>query len=381
MQLYTDFRSVIDICIVRGSLRICSNATCSIVILPPPSNPLSPNTRYPTNDTALVVILKMDEQQMRIPLELIFQAMTSLLPSNPAAVIPASHDATQLLVAFGLVSRATHELSVQKLQQHCLYLDCKNRLRRFLICLEASRQSNVRLPSVFRDITSLYLAPFDYTLDNLSTARWVWELFRHTRESLRRLIIDVPFNGLSPRDDHLSVGPVLREGLSQLTKLEELVCQPEAAGFNMNVDPSEQRKRMLQQWPNLRRLGIRQPTCNERFWQCLAGLPNLELAVLGTPSHMISTEVARRPSSRQHAEQPITVVLAEYMPGGRLPMSFALPGGLVEDDMMRIMVFKIPVLREQMADIEPGSRWLMQTALDGELWDERGHRLMTRRPS
>ncbi|KAI1494395.1 hypothetical protein F5X96DRAFT_589777 [Biscogniauxia mediterranea] len=325
----------------------------------------------------------MDRQLMRLPLELIFQVMTSLLPGNPYAVIPAPHPATQLLVAFSLVSRATHEIAVRELRRHCLYLDSDRRLSRFLLCLEASRQSRTQLPSVFQDITSLYLAPFGRSLDNLPTAEWTRELFCYTRESLRRLIVDIPFDSLPPWDDHLNVGPVLREGFAQLTKLEEFVCTRDAVRFDMGDDPSEQLQPVLQQWPRLRRLGLYRPMCSERFWGCLANLPNLEHAVLTTPLAITSTSVDVGSFPTWRAERPITVVLAQNTSEALLRTSLAFsafPAGLADENrkmkqMMRIMTYRIPRLEGSGTGVELGSSWLMRTALDGELWGVRGYPL------
>lgn len=103
----------------------------------------------------------MEGQVLRLPWELVLTVMTAFLPANPATLIPASDQGTQLLLTFTRVSHAANESAIRKLQQHCIFLDNEDRLRRFLLCLEGSRdQGRLNLPSVFDNIWAMYLAPF-----------------------------------------------------------------------------------------------------------------------------------------------------------------------------------------------------------------------------
>ncbi|KAI5925336.1 hypothetical protein F4810DRAFT_708722 [Camillea tinctor] len=254
---------------------------------------------------------------MRLPLEIILQV------------------GTRLLVAFSYVSRAAHEIAVRELQRHCLYIDSDKRLRRFLPCLEASRYSGVRLPSVFLDITSLYLAPFGDSLDNLPTAEWTRELFCYTRDSLQRLMVDIPSDSLPPWHDHLNVGPVLRDG----------VCSTDEAGG----------------------------ACVGGLWQCLKDLPSLELAFLTTPPTLSSFPTWL-------TERPVTVVFAQNtsealeQADAMVRTSLDLAAGLEnrKEKMVRTMSYEIPRLEGPSTVVQPGSSWPMRTALDGELWDVEG---------
>jgi hypothetical protein len=91
----------------------------------------------------------------------VLAVVASLLPLNPAALIPASDQGTQLLLTFAQVSHTANKFAILKLRQHCIFLDSEDRLRRFLVCLEASRESSrLKLSSVFENVWAMYLAPF-----------------------------------------------------------------------------------------------------------------------------------------------------------------------------------------------------------------------------
>ncbi|KAI1335019.1 hypothetical protein F5Y15DRAFT_420257 [Xylariaceae sp. FL0016] len=321
----------------------------------------------------------MDGQIMRLPLELIFQVMTSLLPSNPDALVPVSHDGTQLLIVFALVSRATHQVAIRNIQRHCLYLDSDHLLGRFLLSLEASLRPppGVSLPSVFRGLSTLYLAPFGRSIDNLPTAQWTRELFYYTCGSLRRLIVDIPFASLPPWDDHLGVGPVLQEGFVQLTQLNEFVCTRDALRFSMesDSDAGEELRPLLQSWPNLRRLGLNRPQCSPRFWQCVASLPKLECLVLSSPLAMTSAtnDFDFMSYYGERARRPLTVVLAQNQLDilqQRAKVTPPTDSRSGNANAMRVVNYKTPVSARS-GDGVTGQTWLTQTALDGELWDDR----------
>ncbi|KAH9886865.1 hypothetical protein F4778DRAFT_442976 [Xylariomycetidae sp. FL2044] len=230
-----------------------------------------------------------DTKLMRLPWEMVFQVMTSFLPRNARALIPTSHDGTQLLIDFSLVCRATHELAVRNMRQHCVYLDSEARLRRFLLSIEASRASHVNLPSVFNEINTIYLAPFKDSMDNLPTAQWIRELLYYTCGSLKRLIANLPFDSLPPWDDHLNVGVVLREGFAQLVNLEEFVCSRDEIHFGLTGDQefitvgAEVEPLVHHLWPSLRRLAVTLPPSSRNFWTYLLQFPSLDNLIHSTP--------------------------------------------------------------------------------------------------
>ncbi|CAJ2513143.1 Uu.00g012620.m01.CDS01 [Anthostomella pinea] len=278
----------------------------------------------------------MDGQPVHVPLELGFKVMTSLLPRNPHAIIPAAHDATQLLVTFSLVSLATHGVAVQKLKPHCIYIDSDQRLSRFLLCHKESLKSTVDLPSPFRDIPALYLAPF--------------ELFYYTSNSLQRLIVDILFQVIyGPLEHWNRVGQVLREGFAQLTELEEFVSIRDATRFVMKSHPGEERP-LAQQWPNLKRLGLHDPDCFREFWQCIAGMPNLEHAVIALPLRVLSVWTYVNDFMalfQQRTEWPVTVVFAQNQQLDLdLPWLNKLtpPTAVGEEEMVRVMACQMPKL-------------------------------------
>ncbi|CAG9938207.1 unnamed protein product [Clonostachys rosea f. rosea IK726] len=145
-----------------------------------------------------------EAKQPRLPPELLHHVVESVLPSNTRALIPTTHPSTKTLLALTRVSRVTYLAASKLLRQRCLYIDSSRRLSDMLLCMD---RFVPRLPPTLslRCITSLYLAPFPAaSLDDQPTAIWVRELFCEVCETLRRLVVDMPFETLDPLDDHLN---------------------------------------------------------------------------------------------------------------------------------------------------------------------------------
>ncbi|KAI0125468.1 hypothetical protein BJ170DRAFT_433043 [Xylariales sp. AK1849] len=235
---------------------------------------------------------------MRLPLELVFYVLTSVLPFNPTTLVPASDDGTQLLVSFSIVNHGKHKFAVRKVQQRRIVLDIDGRLRRFLLGLEGPCESGLSLASVFDNISTMYLAPF--RLD-------------HVGQSTIRSLVDMPFDSLPPWYDHLNVRPVLHEGLERLVNLEEFVCTRDAVRFSIPDDASEVRglKPVLYHWPRLRRLGLNRPMCNIRFLECMADVPYLEHVVLTSTLDIVSREFDFGPVYHERTSALTTIILAD----------------------------------------------------------------------
>ncbi|KAI1863057.1 hypothetical protein JX265_009103 [Neoarthrinium moseri] len=328
----------------------------------------------------------MESQVLRLPWELILAIMMSYLPSNAATLIPASDKATQLLLSFSLASRLTHEFAVGCLQRHCIFLDSDDRLRRFLLSLEAWRGSDLDLPSIFENISAMYLAPFGSVMDNLPTAAWVRDVFGYTSRTLRRLVVDMPFDSLPPWNDHLNVGPVLREGFERLVNLEEFVCTRDAVRLGISDETREnEHSSVLYRWPKLRRLGLNRPMCNNMFWECLANLPNLEYAVFASALALMPRSLDVGASYLGRMASPITIVLADIRVYRPAPPPF-LPrentaeeggGGREKDgEGLQLMAYRIPI-PERRNFLDSCSEWLIGMALAGELWHTKGERIAT----
>ncbi|KAH6646178.1 hypothetical protein BKA67DRAFT_541160 [Truncatella angustata] len=320
-----------------------------------------------------------ETQLLRLPWELMLNVMACYLPLNPTTLIPTSDNATQLLLDFSTVNRVTREFAVRKIQQHCIVLDTDDKLRRFLLCLELSRRPKpFDIPSVFHNIHTMYLAPFGLVMDNLPTAMWIRDIFGYTSESLKRLIVDMPFDSLPPWNDHLNVGPVLLEGFERLGKLEEFVCTRNAARLSVRHEDGSS-KSILYRWPNLRRLGLNRPLCDTDFWECLADLPHLEHAIFaGAMSNLGGgSEFREVYTQRASPASRITLVLAEvreFMISSTNNSSESI-GSIEEDDRIRLMAYKIRIPPRKNF-LDSNSEWLMGTALAGELWDIQGQRFI-----
>lgn len=317
----------------------------------------------------------MEPLVLRLPWELILSVMTCYIPPNPTTLIPASDKGTQLLLSFSTINRVAHDFAVRRLQQHCILIDSDDRLRRFLLCLEASRESGLSLPSVFHNVHTMYLAPFGSVMDNLPTAAWVRDVFGYTSGSLKRLIVDMPFDSLPPWNDHLNVGPVLLEGFERLVNLEEFVCTRNAARLNVR-DQYGLSKSILYKWPKLRSLALNRPSCDVRFWECIADMPDLNRAVFTGAVGSMHGGVDFRCiyNERARADSTIRIVLADIREHAMDPITEAADVAGSEDERLQLMSFRIPIPKLRNF-LDSNSEWLMKTALAGALWDVDGLRI------
>ncbi|KAM0807108.1 putative F-box domain-containing protein [Seiridium cardinale] len=319
----------------------------------------------------------MDAQLLRLPWELILNVMTCYIPANPTTLITASDRATQLLLSFSLVNHATHDFAVRRIQQHCVVLDSDDRLRRFLLCLEVSRESGLKLPSVFNNLHTMYLAPFGAIMDNLPTAAWIRDVFGYASGTLKRLIVDMPFDSLPPWNDHLNVGPVLLEGFERLANLEEFVCTRDAGRLSVQ-DEDNIPKSILYKWPKLRRLGLNRPSCDRDFWESLADIPHLEHIILTGAIGSIRSGFDFREVYLQRAkvDSAVTIVLADVRKHTTVPVKDQTQTDTAGDeDRIQLMALKIQVPKRKNF-LDSNSEWLMGTALAGELWDVKGQRIL-----
>lgn len=211
-------------------------------------------------------------------------------------------------------------------------------------------------------------------MDNLPAAAWVRDLFGYTSDTLKRLIVDIPFGSLPPWNDHLNVGPVLHEGFQKLANLEEFVCTRDAVRLGY---PDEWRedggiKSVIYNWPRLRRLALNRPTCNVQFWECLADMRDLEKVVLTPAMTIIHRDFDLRRVYLERASSSLVVVLADVRASRRAPDADSASPATCTDasdkERMRLMLYKIPMPKKK-TFLDTHSQWLMGTALSGELWD------------
>lgn len=212
-------------------------------------------------------------------------------------------------------------------------------------------------------------------VDNLPTAVWVRDVFGYTSATLKRLIVDMPFDSLPPWNDHLNVGPVLVEGFERLARLEEFVCTRNAARLRVRNQEGDLVS-ILYRWPHLRRLALNRPSCDMDFWECIADMPHLNRAVFTGAMESIGEGVDFRKvyNERARVESTLTVVLAEIRKHIVIPADDQ--AGIFDrgDDRIQLMSVKIQVPKLKHF-LDSNSEWLMGTSLAGELWNIDGQRI------
>jgi hypothetical protein len=311
-----------------------------------------------------------------LPPELLLLIIEAVMPPNPHLLFPASNITTRTLLALTRVSRVTYAQATRLLRQRCMFVDSSRRLANILICMPRLVPS---LPSVLslRHITTLYLAPFNDTLDDQPTAKWVRELFCEVSETLRRLVVHMPFGSLDPLDDHLNVRRTLRDGFEQLQKLEEFTCVEE---YPMLSVPNAHTD-VWRLWPELKRLvlfGV--PMDSHWLWWDIATLPKLEYVVLARPLRLDAVNIKHEyfhklPREDVRLKRNIKVVL----------MDLAYDLGTVKtekwkeidpEEKMEVEAFEVPIsFYMDDSPLEVVTQWARRAALDGSIWKLDGTRV------
>ncbi|KAF7562207.1 hypothetical protein G7046_g1936 [Stylonectria norvegica] len=310
----------------------------------------------------------------RLPPELLCQVIESVLPSNPDELLPASHVSTKTLLALTRVSRVTYALATKLLRQRCLYIDSSRRLATVVLCLSRFVPT---LPPVLslRNVTSLYLAPFEDSLNDQPTAKHVQALFYEVSDSLTRLVVHMPFKSLDPVDDHLSIRRTLREGFAHLHQLEEFVSVGEYPALSVSDGPTD----VWRLWPDLKRLTLfGAPADSHWLWWDIATLGKLQHVVLVESLHLELVNIKDEYFHKLPREDPrlardITIVLLDGMwvlPGSRRDRWDEIdPEGKMT---VRKRCLRLPdasdLLRNGVAGGELLTQFVKRRALDGTLW-------------
>jgi hypothetical protein len=160
---------------------------------------------------------------MLLPLELVLNIMTCSLPADSDASLNAAHPTTKLLLGFTLVCRRTRRLANRYLRQHCICLDSKERLGKFLGATSTQPE--------LCNVTSMVLSPFGETLNDDLLCSRIAELFDRTGKTVTKLLINMSLY------DHIFGGnepaiPVLRKGFEKLVNLEQFVSTADDVSFN-----------------------------------------------------------------------------------------------------------------------------------------------------
>ncbi|KAF4981091.1 hypothetical protein FZEAL_3067 [Fusarium zealandicum] len=313
-------------------------------------------------------------QHRALPPELLYQIIQSVLPSNPRALIPPSHISTRTLLSLARVSRDTYGLATRLLRERCLYIDTDRRLADLLLCIPRLVPS---LPPVLslRNITSLYLAPFGEKLDNQTTAIWVRELFGEVCETLRRLVVLMPFQSLDPLDDHLNVRRTLRDGFERLHKLEEFVCLGDYPALSFPDGPTD----VWRLWPDLQRLTLfKAPVNSHWLWWDIATLPKLQHVILAQSLNVMATNIKdeyfhKLPRDDARLDRDIKITLLDVAFVWRV-LNTERWEEIDPKGRMTVELYDVPM--SFYGDEMPGNPvtpWVKRGALDGSLWDWQGN--------
>lgn len=319
--------------------------------------------------------LQLDErvEHLKLPPELLFHVIECVLPSNPNTLVPPSHPATKTLLAWARVCRDTYGLATKLLRQRCMYIDSGTRLAELVVCVPRLVPT-LRPVLPLRNITSLYVAPFGESLNDLSTASCVRELFCEVSESLKRLVVLMPFQSLDLPDDRLNVRRTLRDGFEQLHKLEEFVCLGDYPALSVPGNSTD----VWRLWPELKRLTLFGTPVNSHWlWWDIATLPKLQHVVLARSTHVSSTNIKdeyfhKLPRDDARLDRGIKIVLLDAAFVWR-DVQTTRWKEIDPKGRMTVEVYDVPT--PFYGDELPGelvTTWVKRGALDGSLWEWRG---------
>ncbi|KAH7170792.1 hypothetical protein EDB81DRAFT_776670 [Dactylonectria macrodidyma] len=311
-----------------------------------------------------------------LPLELILHVIEHVVPSNPEILLSSSHPSTKTLLALTRVSRDTYAPAVKLLRQRCVLIDSERRLTSLLVCIP--RFTPGLSPSLsLRNITSLYLEPFGETLGDKLTACLVRDLFFEVSESLRKLVIAMPFNSVDVFNDHHGVRKILRSGFESLQKLEEFVSIGDYPSLSLSDGPTD----IWRLFHDLKRLTLfHVPLNNHWLWWNIATLSKLEHVILAESQQTSGVNIKdeyfhKLPSTDTRLDRDIMIVLMdiawkwphitntgwrEIDPRGRMTIGVHTVPNDMESGMTQL-------LDDPVSD--PVSTYVKDKVINGTLWD------------
>ncbi|KAK8212566.1 hypothetical protein IWZ01DRAFT_502497 [Phyllosticta capitalensis] len=322
----------------------------------------------------------------RVPPELLLSIIESIQPTNVA--LPPTDITTHTIRSLTLVSRLTYPCAIRSLYSHCLWIDSSDRLRKLLLSLQALSEPNRRqrssLPCVeiLPCLTGLFLAPFPQnTIDDWPTAQWTFELLSIMRQTLVRLVIDIPLRSLYPPDDHLSVRPRLRAAFEQLQRIEEFTSTRDELYldtiewyFAGPLEPPAWRG-----WSNLRRLALYNFDHHRpEFYDTLQNLPSLECIALTRAEWPAAASMW--PRFAEKAKQHDLKILSLDVEGGGWtitgltdsphwrPALQSVKGCLGQELQIHPISVSLPFYCKPGNALDFCQEWVRDRALRGDLW-------------
>lgn len=329
-----------------------------------------------------------------LPPEILQLIVENVLPSNSRALLPPSHSATKTLLALTRVSSATYQMASRLLRQRCVYVESTRRTEMVLRCMNRLVPSIPAPTLSLRHVTSLYLEPFEAARDYLATARLVRELLGSVAETLRCLVVNMPFPQMHDTDDWVEIRRTLRAGFEQTVNVEEFVC----LGGYPTLSTLDARTDVWRLWPDLRRLVLLDvPADSHWLWWDIATLLRLQHVVLARPLNLDAVDIKREyftklPAEDPALDRPLRVVLLGaageidaralrgVSPTGTVDGSGSGSGSdwssIDPRGRMTVEVYDVPM--PYYGDETPEemvTSWLKRGALDGTLWEWEGEKV------
>jgi hypothetical protein len=283
--------------------------------------------------SAQTIKMSTKASQPRLPADLLLYIIDYLIATADFSPIafPASHTITATLLSLTSTTRITHSIANRLLYTYCLYIDSPHRLQcltNSLSNLPAIARPRILPPIPFlRYITSLYLAPFSNdTIDDLPTARSLYDLLSLISPSLRRLVIDIPLRSLYPREDHLNVRAILRSAFAKLTALEIFCSVRDELYLDCHEPPlNDDEPPVWSLWPKLRTLALFNPDVDDasvsQFWPYLGTLEHLQTLVLTRSDGLDSADIKQEwRDCCGDNERGLNVVIVNVESEHRVPM-------------------------------------------------------------
>ncbi|KAL5337974.1 hypothetical protein BJX70DRAFT_367823 [Aspergillus crustosus] len=313
-----------------------------------------------------------------LPVELLLQIIEELIPSKTAIFAP-NHPVTRTLHSLTLI-KLTYPLAKRLLLTHCVHLNSLKRLHRFNTSIS---QHNAEQRA---HIHSVHLRPFHHRNEvTYTAATQIDTLISLLGRNLRRLVLEMPFQGFKPEID-------VSNALSFLPNLEEFCSIRDDFPLYTAITGNRYTRETWTTWPRLKRLALYRVDINEAFVAALNRVPSLTHLVLTQPGGLdapLPRDVAETLSwkalqrvliiSGRRGEfwkrSPDNPVLLRYWYANSfLARLVDTYGSLRDGSVVERQLLHLSVMAGGHAevDVDPALAVYRDHALNGTLWDCQG---------
>lgn len=300
---------------------------------------------------------------MYLPLELVLNVVTQLLPKRTNVILQPSHPITQTLLAFTLVCRATRTLATRYLLQYCVHISSHEQMD--LLVRELSTKLELRkIPAML--FTGFNTRPGDYV--KWQVAKSIIGLVKSTAPFLKRLVVDITFRLYGVNDENSLDERAL---LYQLVNLEEFASTGRLESMVHRPPPLPWKR-----CTKLKRLALYGlPRFSEvGFWENIASLQSLETLVL-TRAEAWRVEISNiKHNYFAHTNRPLKVLLINVEKDQVQVKRMQREGWDIVDPQqkMTIMRHNVPLLYDDEDLGEACRAYVKAGAENGTLWDWEG---------